>query len=258
LGILNGASRVAKAVSMSAELVLHFDAQGCALAAARDCEASVFLDQYGNTAEQWAEEYGPYDATSTFITVTEPGGDAVATMRLILPSEVGLKSLVDVARAPWSIDGVRAARAAGMALAQTWDVATIAIRKGAPRGGLLSAALYHALFRATRANNIRWIVMIMDVRARRLLGSSHIYTQPLPGTHPGAYLGSEASAPVWGDMPRMADRQRRTSPDAHRLINLGVGLDGISVPEPAQFVLDRVGSAQPALPAIRKIGLATA
>ena len=245
---------------MSVDLDLHFDPQGDTLAAARECEATVFLHEYGNTATQWAEEYGPYEPSSTFITITERGGDALATMRLIVPSEVGLKSLADVARAPWSIDGVRAARAAGMALAQTWDVATIAIRKRAVRHSLLSAAMYHALFRATRTNNIRWIVMIMDVRARRLLNASHIHTQLLPGTRPGPYLGSEASVPVWGDMPKMADRQRVTNPDAHRLINLGIGLDGIRVPEPAQFLHVRLPlvPVQPAVPAMRRIGLATA
>ncbi len=92
---------------MSVELDLHFDPQGDTLAAARECEATVFLHQYGNTATQWAEEYGPYEPSSTFITITERGGDALATMRLIVPSEAGLKSLADVARPPWSIDGVR-------------------------------------------------------------------------------------------------------------------------------------------------------
>ena len=162
---------------MSLDLVLHFDPRGDTLAAAQDCEASVFLAQYGNTPSQWVEEYGPYDPTSVFLTVTEPGGDAVASMRLILPSEVGLKSLEDVARPPWSLDGIRAARAAGIALPQTWDVATIAIRKDAARSGLLSAALYRGLLLATRANAARWLVMIMDVRARRVQGKAVLHVR---------------------------------------------------------------------------------
>lgn len=236
---------------MSVDLQLHFDAAGEPLAAARACEADVFLDRYGNTAEQWEDEYGRYDAASRFVTITEPGGDALAALRVITPSPVGLKSIADVCRPPWSVDGARAARAAGLVTAQTWDVATIAIRRGASRHGLLAAALYHALFRGTRANNVRWIVMIMDVRARRLLDAVHIHTQPLPGTRPGPYLGSAQSVPLWGDMPRMADRQRRLSPDAHRLINLGVGLDGIRIPGPAQFALAEPYGVQPAEPAIR-------
>lgn len=247
---------------MSVDYVLHVDPMGDVLAAALDCEASVFLEQYGNTSDEWTEEYGPYDATSAFVAITEPGGDAVAAMRLILPSAVGLKSLVDTGRPPWQIDGVRAAHAAGIVMSRTWDVATLALRSGTAGGrGLLAAGLYHALFRATRANGIEWIVMILDVRVRRLLNAYHVETQMLPGAHPGPYLGSASSAPVWGEMARMADRQRRVSPDAHRLINLGIGLDGIRLPAPAEFVLgvhahDEI--AQPAVPAILSVGRTTA
>lgn len=244
---------------MSVDLVLHFDPQGDALAAAQDCEASVFLNEYGNTADQWAEEYGPYEPTSTFLTVTEPGGDAVASMRVILPSEVGLKSLEDVARPPWLIDGARAARAAGLTLDQTWDVATIAIRRNAARGGLLSAALYRGLLLATRANAARWLVMIMDVRARRVLHTAGLQTRVLPGASIAPYLGSEASVPLWTEVAPMVDNQRRLNPDAYRLITLGIGMDAIAVPDASGFLLN------PRMPALQAVsdsaslsGLATA
>jgi hypothetical protein len=222
---------------MSTDFTLHFDPIGDVLDAARACEGSVFLDQYGNTTAQWEEEYGPYDNTSAFIAVTEPGGDAVAAMRLILPSVVGLKTLVDVGRPPWSIDGRRSARAAAMSIDSTWDVATIAIRKGTSRGSLLSASLYHGLLLATRANAARWIVMIMDVRARRLLNMIGLRTHVLPGTNLAPYLGSAASVPLWAEVAPMVDNQRRTNPDAYRLVSLGVGLDAVAVPEASIFVL---------------------
>ncbi len=244
---------------MSVDLVLHFDPQGDTLAAARECEASIFLHEYGNTATQWAQEYGPYEASSTFVTITEPGGDAMATMRLIIPSEVGLKSLADVSRAPWSIDGVRAARSAGMAVAQTWDVATIAIRKRAARSGLLSTALYRGLLLATRANAARWLVMIMDVRARRVLSTAGLQTRVLPGASIAPYLGSDASVPLWAEVAPMVDHQRRLNPDAYRLITLGIGMDGISVPDPSQFVLAaRVPACHAGSESASHSGLATA
>jgi hypothetical protein len=245
---------------MSTQFTVHFDPSGEVLEAARACESAVFLAEYGNTTDQWEEEYGPYDDASVFVAITEPGGDAVAAMRIIVPSDLGLKTLVDVARPPWSVDGHRAARAAGMAIARTWDVATLAVRPRCPSVPLVPAALYHALFRATRANAVRWIVMILDQRVRRLLNAVGIETHALPGTRPGPYLGSEASVPLWGDMPRMADRQRASNPDGHRLINLGVGLDDMALPDPAQYVLARRRSAviQPADPAILSAGLATA
>jgi hypothetical protein len=222
---------------VSTDYTLHVDPRGDVLASAKNCEESVFNQVYGNTSSQWDEEYGPYDASSAFLAVTDAAGEAVGCLRLITPGVVGLKSLVDVARPPWFADGLRSARAAGIDPAGTWDVATLALRKGVPRGPMLSAALYHGLFHAARANDIRWIVMILDSRVRRLLNAAAIETSVLPGTRPGPYLGSESSVPLWGELPRMADRQRRVNPDAHRLINLGIGLDGISVPPPADFVL---------------------
>ena len=243
---------------MSVDLVLHFDPYDEVLAAARACEADVFLDHYGNTAEQWAEEYGPYDADSAFVAITEPGGDALAAMRIILPNPAGLKSIADVARAPWSIDGDRAARAAGMTPEQTWDVATIALRPGVSRGGLLTSALYRGLLLGLRANGIRWIVMIMDVRARRVLNMAGLNTQILPGATIAPYLGSDASVPLWAEVAPMVDNQRRHSPDAYRLVTQGVGMDGIRFPEPEQFVLDnRVRGYAVSVPASRMAGLAT-
>jgi hypothetical protein len=211
---------------------LVFDPTGAELRAARDCEAEVFLDHYGNTAEQLSDEYSPYDPTSVFVALLDTSGDALAACRLITPSLVGLKSINDVARPPWQVDGARAARAAGMNLAETWDVATIAVRKHARSVRPLAAAsLYHGLWAAARANHAKSIVMIIDERARRLLSAVAITTTALPGTRPGPYLGSTTSTPLYGHLARMADTQRRVNPDAYRLIAAGIGLDGIQLPE---------------------------
>lgn len=214
---------------------LRFDPEPDVVGAARVCEQAVFLQTYGNTPDEWEEEYGPYEATSKFLTVSEPGGDVVAACRFILPSDVGLKTLVDVSRAPWSIDGVRAAHAAGMDLARTWDVATIAVRKGAGPPALLSTALYYGLWQAIQANDARWIVMIMDSRARRLLDLLYLKTNVLPSARPGPYLGSAASVPLWSDMPAMIDLQRRMAPESYRLVTQGGGLGDVRVPDTAGF-----------------------
>jgi hypothetical protein len=146
--------------------------------------------------------------------------------------------LNDIALAPWSVDGLRSARAAHVDPARTWEVATICIRPDAGANRLFAAAaLYHAIARAARVNGIRSIVMIMDDRARQLLTATGVTTRPLPGTRPAAYLGSPASTPVYGHLAEMADLQRRLNPDAHRLIDLGVGLDGVTVPPPEAFRL---------------------
>ena len=216
---------------------MHFDPVGPVRKAAETCEAAVFLQAYGNTAEQWRDEYEPYEAASVFLTILEPGGEAVASCRLILPNSGGLKSLVDTERDPWHVDAERAAETAGMTAALTWDVATLAVRRGAADAGVLSAALYHGIVAATRANRLRWVVMIMDARARRLLSMLNLETHVLPGTVAAPYLGSAASIPIFADVNQMMEVQRRLNPDGNRLIEDGVGLDAIAMPQAADFVV---------------------
>lgn len=219
-------------------LRMVFDPVGDELAAARACEADIFLQTYGNTIEELDYEYGPYEDASVFIALLRPDGTALAACRLILPSPLGLKTLNDTARLPWQTDGMRSARAAGVDPAKTWDVGTIGVRSDAGAARIFgAAALYHGIFLGARVNGIRSIVMLMDERARRLLTAASVMTQALPGTRPGPYLGSPASTPLYGHLAKMADMQRRLNPDAHRLIGQGIGLDGVSVPEPESFRL---------------------
>jgi hypothetical protein len=154
----------------------------------------------------------------------------VATVRFIAPGPAGLKTLNDISRPPWEVDGERSARAAGVDIDRTWDIATIAVRPGEGRGGLCAAALYHGIISACYANDIDYIVMIMDSHARRLLVSLSMQTQALPGTSTAEYLGSPSSTPLWGHVPRAMEQQRQESPDAYRLIFQGIGLDGIALP----------------------------
>lgn len=218
-------------------LRLCVDPRGDELTAARDCEAAVFLASYGNTSEQWADEYGAYERRSVYVVVLDADGLGVGAARMILPGLEPVKSLADVSRQPWNVDGSRSARAAGLDLRYTWDVATIAVRSGSGRGGLVACALYHGLIETLRANLARWIVMIMDRRARRLLDVAGLRTNPLPGTGPGEYLGSSSSTPLWANLAVMMDGQRSLNPEAHRLISMGVGLDGVQVPGRGQFAL---------------------
>ena len=212
-------------------LKLHFNPVGDLLAAARDCEAAVFLRAYGNTRAQLEDEYGPYEAASVFIALADGAGEVLGACRLIRPTGVGLKSLHDAARPPWSVDVERSARVAGLDLDQTWDVATLGARRGLKGPGrLASAALFHGLVQTVRANRIRSAVMIIDERVRTLLSAAGMTGHALPGTGPAEYLGSKASTPVYRHTDEAFDQQRVTSPDAYRLFVLGVGLDGIDVP----------------------------
>lgn len=235
---------------------LHFDVEGDVLAAAQACEATVFRETYGNSAQQWRAEYGPYDAASVFLTILEPAGDAVASCRLIVANPVGLKSLVDTQRAPWFIDANRCAVATGMSPDKTWDIATLAVRRGAAGAGVLAAAMYHGIVAATRANQLRWVVMIMDARARRLLSMLNLQTHVMPGTTAAPYLGSSASIPIWADVLHMMQVQRRLNPDGHRMIDHGVGLEAIAIPDRADFLIKPRGLTAPAyfVPPAHRVG----
>jgi len=241
----------------AALLSLRFNPEADLLAAAQDCEAEVFLRAYGNTRQQLADEYGPYEPASVFIALADDSGDVLGACRLIRPTSLGLKTLHDAARPPWSLDVERSARAARLDLDQTWDVATLGCRrglKGAAR--LASAALFHGLVLAVRANEIRSAVMIIDERVRFLLAAAGMTGRPLPGAGPARYLGSSASTPVYRHCDEAFDQQRITNPDAHRLFTHGIGLDGIAVPPLAEFrYRERVPCAARSVAAGQAVGV---
>lgn len=224
---------------------LHFDPQDDLLAAGRDCEAEVFLTWFGNTREQLADEYGPYDDASVFIVLADEAGDALGACRLIVPGGRGLKTLDDLAREPWSVDPQRSARAAGLDPGRTWDIATLGVRPGLKARGLLAAAaLYHGLILASQVNPFDSVVSVMDDSVRELLVGIGMITHVLPGARSATYLGSPSSTPVYGHNAAMLDGQRRLAPDAYRLIAQGIGLDGVQVPPLDAFRLRRrIGAA---------------
>jgi hypothetical protein len=243
---------------MDALLKLHFDVRGELLDAARQCEEDVFLQAFGNTRDQLENEYGPYNDQSVFVAVADENDNVYGACRLITPGPAGLKTLNDVSREPWGIDGLRSAKAAGVDPESTWDVATLGVRKDA-RGSRYSVAiaLYHAIVVGTRVNEVGSITAILDDGARRVLTSADFIMPPLPGTRTADYLGSPASTPVYGHCAGMVDGQRRMNPEAYRLMSLGIGLDGISIPESAAFEL-RADKDVKATPTIQLVPTAAA
>jgi hypothetical protein len=223
---------------MNALLNLHFDVRGELLEAARACEEDVFLQAFGNTRNQLDEEYGPYNDQSVFMVVADDSGEVYGSCRLIRPGAAGLKTLNDIGRHPWGVDGLRSARAGNVEVERTWDLATVGVRSDYRQGGLMVAmALYHGIMKSTRVNEVKTAVSILDQHAYRILTSSGFILNPLPGTGPAEYLGSPKSTPVFGHWSDIADAQRRLNPDAYRMLTLGIGLDGISVPADADFAV---------------------
>lgn len=224
---------------MDTDFRMVFNPRGALLDSARECEAEVFLRWYGNTRDDLAREYGPYEDRSVFLVIADRRDEVTAAMRLIAPGGAnGLKVLADVGEPPWKVDGARSAAAAGIDLSATWEVATLGVRRrGTAHERHQSVALYHGLGAVHRANGMTSFVAILDDTVRRLLGSVGLTTQVLPGTRSAPYLGSAASTPIYAHCAQMVDTQRRRHPDAYRLVTLGVGLDGIDVPAPDAFRL---------------------
>lgn len=219
-------------------LRLVLDVDGAWDEQARACEAAVFHAAYGNTRAELDAEYGPYDDDSVFLVVAA-GDDAVGAVRLLPPGgAAGLKTLVELEREPWHVDGARSAAAAGLDLTTTWEVATLGVRRGTGTStGLLAAALYHGLIAVCRANAMSAYVAVLDERVRRMLGAVGLASRVLPGTSTAPYLGSSASTPVYTVCAPTLDAQRTQFPDAHRLVTLGIGLDGVDVPPLEEFRL---------------------
>lgn len=238
---------------MVPDIWMHVDVQGSLLASTRDCEAEVFLRWFGNTREQLAQEYGDYEDSSVFIALADAHDDVVGAVRLLMPGgHAGLKTLVDVGRMPWGVNGARAAAASGMDLGSTWEVATLGVRNGRSANGLrLSMALYHGLITIARVNRMTSFVAILDERVRRLLGSAGILTRTLPGTSAAPYLGSASSTPVYAHCTPLLENQRREFPDAHRLVTLGIGLDGVAVPTLDAFRLPPRGEDRDLVGSVR-------
>lgn len=223
---------------MSAPVRMLFDVEGALRESALDCEADVFRTVYGNSREELDEEYGPYDADSVFLVVAA-GDDVVGAVRLLPPGgHAGLKTLVELEREPWGVDGRRSAAAAGLDLTTTWEVATLGVRRDAGAlGQRLAVALYHGLITVCRANAMSAYVAVLDERVRRMLGSVGLTSRALPGTTTAPYLGSAASTPVYTVCAPTLAAQRSRFPDAHRLVTLGIGLDGVDVPPFDEFRL---------------------
>ncbi|MGY2083226.1 hypothetical protein [Blastococcus sp. SYSU DS0539] len=185
--------------------------------AARQVEARVFLQAFGNTPEVLAEEYGPYEARSRFVVVIDDqSGAALGTARLIVPGASPVKTLVDVAGEPWQLPVADSLGAVGLEPATVWDVGTLAVdpryRAGAA-GAEISVALCHGLWRYARNCVVPGLVTIVDDRVRRLLRAMGVPWHPMAGAASRPYLGSPASTPCVLVAHRAEEEMARARPD---------------------------------------------
>ena len=208
--------------------------------AVRACELDVLSSWYGDTPELIESAYGPYEEQTAFLSVRRQDGIVVGACRLILPGPLLPKTVCDVAAEPWRIDAGTSLRLAGVDARRTWDIATIAVRRDrGEAGGIIAAALYWGLIHGTRANEIPWVLAVIDRHARSLLAMLGLTLTALPGTAAAAYMGSPACTPVWAHVPTGIQQQRLVNPDGHRLVSMGRGLSDVRLPDPHSLRLRR-------------------
>lgn len=175
----------------------------------REIEREVFAETFGNTREQLEGEYRPYDDASVFlITIDRHLREAVGTMRVIMPSVAGHKSVLDLARGPWHEDHLEVlARTPGAPhLEDTWDIATLAVpRRHRDAGRMVSRSLMDVFAHATYASlstaaPARYWVSMLDLPVLELIQRTwNRPFRPWTGVPAGSYLDSPASLPVWTD-----------------------------------------------------------
>ena len=217
---------------------LVFDAKDEAAEAARRCEADVFLDRFGNTAEQLAVEYGPYESASVFLALLDDDGVAQAAARMIRPGPAGLKTINDLARDPWRVDPVLAVRRAGVDPATTWEAATFAVRRGVRRRGYdAMEALFYGVAVGSLVNGYTTVTAVIDAHVLGMVAGLGLFLHAFPGTEPGPYLGSPSSSALYAHVEEILETQRRVAPRKWRAITTGEGLAGIEVPPPAAMRL---------------------
>lgn len=209
----------------------------------RHVEQEVFGEFFGNSPEMLAAEYGAYEPASVFLTVVDhrrrvPAG----VMRVVLPSEVGLKSLDDLERA-WGQTAADVIERTGVEfdMNRVWDVATLAVAddyRGEKTSGLMSLALYQALTQSSLRCDAGWWIAILDVVVLDLIQTQ---TQKpfryFRGIEPIRYLDSPSSVLVWADIPDWRRRIELADPAMHEILVGGSGLESaVLAPDWDRFV----------------------
>lgn len=159
-------------------------------------EAAVFLEAFGNTANDLAQEYASYVPRQTrFLAALAPS--IVGVMRLILPGPLQQKTLVDLEKAPFWIPSRDSIAAYGVDAARVLDVATVAVAKPW-RGSGAFEALALAAVGVARREELTHMTAIIDERL--LLYLSRLGVPVIHLAAPEAYLGSDSSVPVLLDL----------------------------------------------------------
>lgn len=200
---------------------------------ARAVERAVFLEAFENTPELLTLEYRHYEHASVFFVVLDHRRLLpVGTMRVIVPTPAGFKSLDDLGRF-WDVPATEVLARVDDAwdLGRFWDVATLAVAadyRGEAALGLVTQGLLQTVAMAALGWGVERFMAILDHPVYRMLqwriGRPF---REFPGIGPRAYLGSVASLPVWGDLAAWERHLRGADEIMHGVLFAGRGLEPV-------------------------------
>lgn len=208
-GVIDAAGDPTEAFGM---YVFGADEQASMLA--RHVERVVFDQWFGNSPELLDAEYGPYEASSVFLTIIDHRRRLPAGMaRITFPSPIGFKTLHDI-EAIWHQPVADVLGRTGLEwdLTRVCDVLGIAIMpeyRGKATDGLLTVSVLQFVVQSLLHIGGRYGITEIDTVVLEYLQASisHPYQQ-FPGLEPVRYLDSPSTVPVYVDleewMPRLA------------------------------------------------------
>jgi N-acyl-L-homoserine lactone synthetase len=187
----------------------------------RKVEQEVFNEKFGNDSSEMHQEYGAYESRSSFFIILNPTGKPIGVLRVLSgESPEDFKSLYDVRdsrpsdehpeRARIDLEKFRATEGIED-FSTVWDVATVAIPKEhrGPASDYLSTVLHRALYTTARARGIDHFVAVIDKGEYSNLRRLGVPFNPVLGSEPFEYLGSEVSTALHCRVPDVQQSMER-------------------------------------------------
>ena len=215
---------------------------------ARHIEWTVFEEHFDNDIVVMRDEYELYDESSVFLTIVDyESAMPVGVIRIIKPSEKGLKSMNDLVdpEGPWFKDGdslkSRFAEI-GDDPEHTVDIGTMAVMpnyRSSHAADGASAALYSSCVRWSLESDYNRWVTIVDKKIFEMMQSWGEPFRQFTDTDWASYLDSPLSLPVHTELysglqkikafDKKMQLEHNADIDIHGLYTKGNGLESVFV-----------------------------
>ena len=209
---------------------------------------TVFDEAFGADPELLNHEFSRYDHASVLVCVLDhrrrlPAG----AMRLIVPSETGLKTINEI-EPIWGRPYTELFDAAGIVYdpPRTWNLATLAVApdyRMPAFQGLITLALVQASSMIAARCDMLWTVATMYVPVLRMLQwKLHRPLTEFPGVEPKGYPyhNEAAGLPVWGRLYDWYGRLAERDKVLYDIMVRGTGIEPMVRPADWERAADQV------------------